>query len=113
MRLLGRTQREFVYRTIVGKEHKVDAEGYKTGEYDVIYGEPVTFIGNLGSITGDVERTLGGNFINYNGVILTKTDLPKGALVFNSIEDTIPSYTVSEVKHSTNYNMVGVMIWEK
>lgn len=113
MRLLKRTERTFYYRTIIGRERKIDADGYKTGEYDIVYSEPIEFKGNLGSINANVERTLGGNFMNYSGVIFTKNDLPRGAHIFNEADDSQPEFTVEDIQISTNYYMVGVKIWQE
>ena len=77
MKCLKRNKRSFYYCTIQRDEHGqavtreiVDEYGNLTGQYIVLYNEPVSFEANISPATGQSNTEQFGNLENYDKVIV-------------------------------------------
>ena len=77
MKCLKRNKRQFYYCTIQRDEHGqavtreiVDEYGNLTGQYIVLYNEPVSFEANISPATGQSNTEQFGNLENYDKVIV-------------------------------------------
>lgn len=70
MRCLLRNMRDFYFALYVGKEELEDEYGNKTGEYNVIYGNPTKCKGNVSAAQGEVQSRQFGDSESYDKVIV-------------------------------------------
>lgn len=70
MRTLLRNQRAFYYAPYLGKNEIIDDEGYRTGEYEILYGDPVRVFGNISSAQGEMQTRQFGESEEYDKVIV-------------------------------------------
>lgn len=77
MRLIERNKTRFQYRTFLGDVDYIDGEGYKTGESDVSYSDPVSAKAYITGATGAISNELFGTSESYDKVIVTEDmDIP-------------------------------------
>lgn len=70
MRCMTRNKSTFYYSTIVRKEELQDEYGNNTGEYEVIYSNPIVCKGNISAAQGEVETRQFGDSESYDKVIV-------------------------------------------
>lgn len=69
--------RKFHYSKVVSKEEILDEYGNKTGEYKVIYSNPVKCKANISAAQGEVQSRQFGDSESYDKVIvLNNVDIP-------------------------------------
>lgn len=66
---LKRNRQRFYYCLLLRKEPIVDLNGYKTGEYDLIYSEPVEAWANISPSTASAQSEMFGITEPYDRVI--------------------------------------------
>lgn len=71
MKCLERNKRTFWYSLYKGKEPLTDEYGRKTGEYRVVYGEPVCMKANISPANGSSQFEQFGSSEQYDKVIVT------------------------------------------
>lgn len=70
MRSLDRNKTSFYYALYLDKEENVDENGYLTGTYTILYGNPVECKGNISASSGQVQIEQFGNDLQYDKVIV-------------------------------------------
>lgn len=92
MRVLERNKRAFWYAPYLHKESIVDEYGNDTGEYRLIYGDPIQMRANISAATGYAQAEQFGNQLSYDRVIVTD-DMECG-IDENSVLciDVLPAY---------------------
>ena len=77
MRCMLRNMRKIYYSKIAYKEELKDEYGNNSGEYEVIYTNPVRCRGNVSSAQGEVQTRQFGDSESYDKVIvLDNIDIP-------------------------------------
>lgn len=74
MRLLRRNSTEFEYLPWTGEESDLDENGRHTGDYNPVYGSPVTKHGNISSPSGHTNQTFYGLDIRYTHTLVMAED---------------------------------------
>ena len=70
MRCMVRNMRNFYYATYEGKLELEDEYGNPTGEYEVIYSEPMKCKGNVSAAQGEIQSRQFGDSESYDKVIV-------------------------------------------
>lgn len=70
MRSMIRNKRVFYYAEHKGKSEIIDEYGNKTGQYKIVYGEPVKVYGNISPAKGEVQSQQFGESESYDKVIV-------------------------------------------
>ena len=70
MRTLLRNKVAFYYAPYLSKTEIVDDYGNKTGEYEIVYGEPTKAFGNISSAQGEIQTRQFGESETYDRVIM-------------------------------------------
>ncbi len=118
MRIMERNKSTFFYLLYKEKTAVLDGDGDETGEYDVVYEEPVEMRANVSAATGQSQVEQFGNLENYDKVIVTDdTTCPinENTVLFIDKEpsyDTLGrpqyDYTVKRVAKSLNSISIAV-----
>lgn len=118
MKTLARNMRPFIYCLYAGKEMLTDEYGNETGEYKILFSNPVDAFGNISPATGYSQTEQFGSLENYDNVIVM--DNPNTPIDDNTIlfidkdyeEDAdgtpIYDYTVRRVARSLNSVSIAV-----
>ena len=118
MKTLARNMRPFLYCLYQGKEMLTDEYGNETGEYKILFSDPVEVYGNISPATGYSQTEQFGNLENYDKVIVM--DNPDTPINDNSVlfidkdyeadTDGTPlfDYTVRRVARSINSVSIAV-----
>ena len=90
MQGMVRNKRKFYYASYIDTNERIDEYGNFTGEYDVIYGNPIEVKGNISSANGETQVRQFGESESYDKVIVL--DNPKTPINEYSIlwVDTLP-----------------------
>lgn len=90
MRCMERNKRKFYYALYIDKNDIKDEYGNITGEYEVLYGNPVESKGNISSAMGETQVRQFGGSESYDKVIVL--DNPETPINEYSIlwVDTLP-----------------------
>jgi hypothetical protein len=107
VRTLERNKQTIYYALYEGKEPLTDEYGNPTGEYEVLYSEPVFLKINVSAARGEYETRLFGDMENYDKVLVTDDlSLPiteASILWIDSLDTTKPhDYIVKKVAKSLN-----------
>lgn len=97
MRTLERNKRKFHYCLFSGKEPLYDDDGRATGEYHIVYGDPVEVWANISPATGVSQTELFGQLDNYDKVIAIgnpDTPIDESTVLFIDKE---PEFTTDKV----------------
>ena len=109
-----RNMRTFYYATYENKSEIIDEYGNKTGEYEIIYSNPVKCKGNISPAQGEIQSRQFGDSESYDKVIvLSNVNVPineHSILWVDSLPtikedgttDTPYDYTVKKVARSLN-----------
>lgn len=120
MRLMRRNKVRFFYANYIDKIPMTDENGYQTGEYRVVYSNPVECLGNVSSARGEVVTRQFGEDESYDRVIVM--DDPKMPIAESSVlwietmptilsdgtTDTPYDYIVKKVAPSINSISIAV-----
>lgn len=109
---MERNKTEFYYSLYVSKESIVDEYGNKSGEYRVIYSEPIKARANISPATGISQTEQFGNSSDYDKVIViddTNCPIDENSVLFidkkpdkDSDGNLLFDYTVKKVARSLN-----------
>ena len=120
MRCMTRNKSTFYYSTNAGKEELQDEYGNRTGEYRVIYSNPIVCKGNISAAQGEVETRQFGDSESYDKVIvLDNRDIPidEYSILWVDIlptinddgtTDTPSDYIVKKVARSLNSVSIAI-----
>ena len=112
--------RTFYYATYENKSEMVDEYGNPTGEYEIIYSNPVKCKGNISPARGEIQSRQFGDSESYDKVIvLSKVNVPineHSILWVDSLPtikedgttETPYDYTVKEVARSLNSVSIAI-----
>lgn len=113
MRTMNRNKQLFHYCLYLGKENRLDDEGYETGEPVTKYSEAVPMSASISAATGTSQVEQFGSFINYDKVIVTddlSCPIDEHSVLFvdkapEYAEDGTPQYdyVVHRVARSLNF----------
>ena len=115
-----RNMRTFYYATYVNKTEILDEYGNPTGEYEIIYSNPVKCKGNISPAPGEIQSRQFGDSESYDKVIaLSKVGVPIDehcilwvdtlpAINKDGTTDTPYDYTVREVARSLNNVAIAI-----
>ena len=77
MRGLIRNKTKFYYALYSKREEIIDEYGNKTGQYEILYDEPVEMFGNISPAVGEMLNRQFGESVSYDKVIvLDNVDTP-------------------------------------
>ena len=77
MRCMVRNKQKFYYASYIDTNELTDEYGNKTGEYEVLYGNPIETDGNISGAQGEVQIKQFGESVKYDKVIvLDNIDTP-------------------------------------
>lgn len=107
MRTLERNKQTIYYALYEGKEPLTDEYGSPTGEYEVLYSEPVFLKINVSAARGEYSTRQFGEMENYDKILVTDDiNLPiseTSILWIDSLDTTKPhDYIVKKVARSLN-----------
>ncbi|MGN0558372.1 MAG: hypothetical protein ACI4IS_02860 [Acutalibacteraceae bacterium] len=112
MKCMERNKTEFYYSLYVSKESIVDEYGNKSGEYRVIYSEPIKARANISPATGISQTEQFGNSSDYDKVIViddTSCPIDENSVLFidkkpdkDSDGNLLFDYTIKKVARSLN-----------
>lgn len=71
MRTLLRNKRDFYYAIYLGKEAVVDEDGFKTGEYNILYSDVEHMSASISPRTGETFSQPFGTDVSFDQVIMT------------------------------------------
>lgn len=110
--------RTFYYGTYEGKNELIDEYGNKTGEYEVVYGNPIKCRGNISASQGEMESRQFGDTESYDKVIvLNNVNVPideHSILWVDTLPDTDDTtetphdYIVKKVARSLNSVSIAI-----
>lgn len=83
MHCMLRNMRDFYYSKFVCKKELKDEYGNNTGEYEVIYSNPIKYRGNISAAQGEVQSRQFGDSESYDKV-----------LVLNNVNIPIDEYSI-------------------
>lgn len=120
MRSMVRNKTKFYYALYIDKNEFTDEYGNKTGEYEVLYGNPIEMSGNVSSASGETQMQVFGKGVKYDKVIVL--DNPNTPIDEYSIlwVDTLPylnedcttddphDYIVEKVARSINSVSIAI-----
>ena len=113
MRTLERNKQTIYYALYEGKEPLKDEYGNPTGEYEVLYSEPVLLKINVSAARGEYSTRQFGEMENYDKVLVTDDiNIPITETSLLWIDDTDTSkphdYIVKKVAKSLNSVAIAV-----
>lgn len=107
MRLLKRNTTEFEYLPYDSTGSDVNEDGDHTGDFDHSYDDPVKYIGNISSPSGNTNQTFYGQDIRYTHTLLMdKPDVPideRGLIRWKS-----ELYDIVAVRPSINFLSIAL-----
>ena len=92
MRTLLRNQVAFYYAPFLGKSEMSDDYGNQTGEYEIVYGDPIKTFGNISPAQGDMQTRQFGESEIYDKVIVLgnpNTPIDEYSILWVDTEPTI------------------------
>lgn len=107
MRLLKRNTKEFEYLPNTGETSGINDDGDHTGEYRPVYGEPVTYRGNISVPSGHTQHQFFGEDIRYTHILVM--DNPDVAIdEFGVIRYNGDLYDITAVRPSLNAVSIAI-----
>ena len=108
MRLLKRNSTQFEYLPYTGLESDLDEDGLHTGVPQPVYGDPVSYVGNISTPSGSTVQAFDGLEIRYSHVLLM--DNPKADIrEYGKIRYNGHMYTITAVRPSLNVLSVALL----
>lgn len=112
LRLLRRNKRQIYYALFDRKEEIVDEYGNNTGEFRLIYSEPVGTVLNVSAARGESYTRQFGDLENYDKVIVANLGSPiveTTVIWVDSLDTTQPyDYVVRKVATSLNNKLIAI-----
>lgn len=118
MRCMERNKTPFYYCGYEGEKAVLDADGYDTGEVQVVYSTPVQLWANISPATGNTSVEQFGNSLQYDKVIvLDNPDCPidEHTVLFVDAEPAFDTdgtplfdYVVKKVARSLNSVSIAI-----
>lgn len=118
MRCLERNKKEFYYALYRDKVAIVDEYGNETGEYRIIYGEPIKTSGNISVAKGEAQTEIFGISTDFDRVIViddVKSPIKVTSIIFIGIMPNMSSdgnynnnYIVKAVAESLNSVSIAI-----
>ena len=112
MKLMNRNLSTIYYCLYSSREYMLDDEGNETGEYKLLYGDPVEMKCSVSSATGYAQVEMFGNLESYDKVLITDDmtcPIDENTVLFvdkepefNSEGTPIADYHVQRVAKSLN-----------
>jgi len=107
MRTLKRNQRKIYYATLIGKEPVTDEWGNETGEYNMVYSDPLPIRINVSAAQGRLETRQFGQMENYDRTLITddmNCPIDESSILWIDNLDTTKAhdYVVTKVARSLN-----------
>ena len=106
MKLLRRNTTEFDYKPYKGKE-EVLSNGRHTGRYEVTYGDPVPYRGNIDLPNGFIRQQLFGLDTDYTNIVLLDdrdADIREEGLILWEGH----SYRIQAIRKSLNFLALAI-----
>ena len=115
-----RNKQEFYYALYIDKNELKDEYGNVTGEYEVLYGNPIEMKGNISSPVGETQVREFGGSENYDKVIVLddkNAPINEHSILWvdslpllneNGTTNTPYDYTVKRVARSLNGVLIGI-----
>jgi len=120
MRNLNKNKTELIALNYVGKVEVVDSQGYKTGEYSIVYGDELYFKAHISGAKGNSNVEIFGTDIAYDKTIIVDRNLfDKLGLNENSVffvdkkpvyQGETPLYDYKVARISKTLNEVAIAI---
>lgn len=113
MRTLERNKRKFYYCLFAGKELLYDDDGRATGEYRIVYSEPIEMWANISPATGVSQTELFGQLDNYDKVIAIgnpDTPIDESTVLFIDKEPEFATDTVITLVEADDGNGSTIQI---
>lgn len=120
MRCLRRNQTSFYYASYSEKKPMKDDYGNRTGEYEIVYGNPVEMKGNISAARGQTVVRQFGEDVSYDRVIVLEDPLcpidehailwidSTPVLAADGTTDTPHDYVVTKMARSLNSVAIAV-----
>ena len=114
MRGMIRNQVPFYYAPYIEKYEMRDDYGNLSGEYEIVYGEPVKMFGNISAAQGETQSRQFGESEIYDKVIVLdnpKTPIDEYSILWvdKSPDDESPhDYVVKKVARSLNSVSIAI-----
>lgn len=120
MRILRRNRVRIFYANYIDKVPVTDENGFQTGEYKIVYSNPVEVEGNVSSARGEVVTRQFGDDESYDRVIVMddpKVPITKSSVLWietmptilpDGTTDTPYDYIVKQVAPSLNSVSIAV-----
>lgn len=122
MRTLLRNQVAFYYAPYLNKQALKDEYGNLSGEYEIIYGNPVKVFGNISSAQGEMQTRQFGESETYDKVIVLSnpnTPIDEYSILWvdtkpalsesgENIENISHDYVVKKVARSLNSVSIAI-----
>ena len=70
MRCMARNKSKFYYASYIGETEIIDKYGNRTGEYKVLYSDPIECFGNISAAQGEMQSRQFGESESYDKVIV-------------------------------------------
>jgi hypothetical protein len=100
MRGLIRNKTKFYYALYSKREEIIDEYGNKTGQYEILYDEPVEMFGNISPAVGEMLNRQFGESVSYDKVIvLDNVDTPINEYSILWVDTTPLDKDGAEVSH--------------
>lgn len=116
-RQLTRNKQFMYYALYKGKEPLLDDNGNRTGEFTIVYDEPVRFFANVSPTNGVAQAEQFGNYSDYDRVVLVEVpDFPidENSVLFIDKEveydGTTPIYDYIVKKVARSFNSVSYAV---
>lgn len=118
MLLMRRNKKLFYYALYKGKEAVMDEYGNQTGEYKIIYSDPVLESGNISPGSGDAQNEVFGTEVQYSRVIaLDNINCPidENSIIFVNVTPKLNkdgeynnNYVVKAIAPSLNSLLIAI-----
>lgn len=102
MRSLLRNQVAFYYAPYLSKNEIIDNYGNRTGEYEIVYGEPLKVYGNISAAQGETQTRQFGESETYDKVIVLgnpNTPINEYSILWVDSEPTLSGDSTKKVPH--------------
>ena len=70
MRGMVRNKSKFYYASYIGESEIIDENGFNSGEYEVLYTNPIEYKGNISAAQGEMQSRQFGESESYDKVIV-------------------------------------------
>ena len=120
MRSMIRNKCVFYYAKHKGKSEIIDEYGNKTGQYKIVYGEPIKMYGNISPAKGEVQSQQFGESESYDKAIVfddKNVPIDEHSILWvdtlptlneNGITETPHDYIVKQVARSLNSVSIAI-----